>query len=362
MDSPLISSSSIFSNDLPEEAKIFIKEQGVQVVFHNNIHLFRDKESNTFTDLQTKLYNSCSDIGKEYFNILFDFTMNDQLQVKDLFDITIIVKGVTPEDIEVNNIIGFMVIEIGECDIPKYIHTPVLNLICVSQKHKDIAIGRILLFIYVYTLKSKDYSTGLLELAGNYYNLKAMCLYNKFGFVESIELKSKCFTYHDTLPMIANLTNEQMSLENILDALISNRNIPIGSHDVLCEKGHKKGPNGPLQSMEQQRRKVNFENIIKINQLLRERNKDLLLLNMEKNKITPESSGKYADILKKLAEKSRKGDKIHFVHRMPKIKTMKKKGLQKSQTIHRGSTKRGTNKDSFKQTQNHSSKEKKSLH
>lgn len=249
--------------------------------------------------------------------------MNDELQVKDLFDIVIVIKGTSPEDITVDNIIGFMIVEIGECEIKQYIHIPVLNLICVSQQYKDIAVGRILLFLYVYTLKHRNYSTGLLELAHNYSNLKALCLYNKFGFVESIPLKSKCFLHDETLPMMVDITNEHINETNLLAALIENKNIPIDNDEVLCRKNHKKGPGGALQSMELQRRKTNFENIMKINELLVDRNTDLVLLNMEKNKIHLEKAEKYTDIIKLLADKSRNGDKIHFVHRVPKLKTVR---------------------------------------
>jgi hypothetical protein len=320
-----MASTSLFSIPLPEKANTFIQQQGVQIIFHDSIHLLKDAHADTYTEFQSKLYKTCSGIGHEYFNNLFDYTMNDELQVNDLFDIVIVIKGTSPEDITVDNIIGFMIIEIGECEIKRYIHIPALNLICVSQKYKNIPVGRILLFIYVYTLLQRNYSTGLLELADHYYNLNALCLYNKFGFVESIPLKSKCFTHDDTLPMMVDITQEPINETNLLAALIENKNIPIADDEVLCRKNHKKGPGGPLQSMEQQQRKSNFENIMKINKLLVERNIELVLLNMDKNKIALDKADQFTDIIKILADKSRNGEKIHFVHRVPKSKSVKNK-------------------------------------
>ena len=234
---------------------------------------------------KTKKYSiENAGIGEDYFNNVFDYTTTENLELRDNYDIVIVIRGNKESDIIPDNICGFMIIEYGECYSNENHEIPVLNLIC-TQANQGEPIGRILLYLYIYTLKYGDisYARGLLELANNYNNVGGLCLYNKFGFREDLSLKQKrllenedkeyyeegeevCFPDNDTLPMYVDMNDPAMERRNMNNALTDNINIPV-TFDIsepLCEKGSNIGPKGDGQPLAIAKRNENQQTIIKI--------------------------------------------------------------------------------------------------
>ena len=249
--------------------------------------------------------------------------MTENLELRENYDIVIVVRAKTDSDILPENISGFMIIEHGECYSSENSDIPVLNLIC-TQARRGEPIGRILLYLYVYTLKYGyfSYPRGLLELANNYNNVGGLCLYNKFGFREDISLKQKrlaenegkeyyeegeevCFPDNDTLPMYIDMSDPAVERRNLNNALLDNVNVPV-TFDIsepLCAKGSTIGPGGKDQPLAIAQRNENQQNIIKIqNQNPEKRNE-----NLQRNMIEPGGN-----VIKKLANKSKSGQPIEI--------------------------------------------------
>ena len=97
---------------------------------------------------------------------------------------------------------ALMVVNRGECGAYPTFWT--LQLLCGTQGTKD---ARCLLGLYCFALKHIGQPIGLLELASNYNNLRAYCLYTKFGFMEPFKTQPP-FDWQDcdafsSLPLIA---------------------------------------------------------------------------------------------------------------------------------------------------------------
>jgi hypothetical protein len=217
-------------------------------------------------------------IGPGYLddNISHALTNND-------FDCVILVSNDNNNsDPKYEKAVGFLISEFGECKDNDKIFwgIPSLNLICAPKKHHCNsglpicqngcgAIGRILMFLYLYSLKQKKIRYGVLELANSYCNVGGLCLYSKFGFREDISIKTEqdlkkgkrgCFGDPDNvnLPMVCDLQN--ITETDLEEALINNKNIDVpGSDEPLCNKPI-------LKTSEQQtvvdRRLENFNNIL----------------------------------------------------------------------------------------------------
>jgi len=293
---------------VPQNVLEFVKENGLQIVLRDQLTLLQDSsslktspsKSSQYKHLENQMFNVCNKmIGEDYFQRLFHKVFDG---VNDSFDFVIIIKGVSEEDIQVKNVVGYMITEIGECPMQEYKEIPVLNLICTSSFSQGAPIGRILLFLYVFTLKARQFSNGLLELANNYSNTAGLCLYNKFGFREYIPLKKSCFNDDfDTLPMIVHLDNPQMTEDAMIAALVKSTNIPVLPEQDLCVKGAINGPNGIGQKKEIKRRTKNFMNIMKINELFnaaKSADQLLILENRKQNELTEND-----DVLEELAKK-----------------------------------------------------------
>lgn len=129
-------------------------------------------------------------------------------------------------------IVGFLAVLKGECSV--YNTTLALQLVCAKSddKLKSVPIGTVLLSAYLIASKLHNHEFAILEVAGGYKNIKAFCLYDRFGFIEDMSIKKKdCFSLEDTIPMIADL--KQISIEQIFNTL-NRGNGGITSHDSLC--------------------------------------------------------------------------------------------------------------------------------
>ena len=227
-----------------------------------------------------------------------------------------------------NKLIGFIITQVGECkDGKKFNKIPALNLICNPGLHKDC--GRILMFIYCYSLMQKNYKYGLLELAGTYCNVKGLCLYNKFGFREDLSIKSlkkgstryvgnqqfegkqeaTCFPEHLTLSMVVNIQN--IKLDDLIDAAIFGKNIPAEDSEPLCSSTYKNAKNDASLARKQVdealRRLQNQEKIEKYQFEMDDIHDNLLV----QNEIDAEYITDKKKVTELLAKRSKTGKIIH---------------------------------------------------
>jgi hypothetical protein len=115
-----------------------------------------------------------------------------------------------------DSILGFMVVQKGECLMIPGAYS--VNLICAKEGAPK-GIGALLMGLYLETiLKRPDITQiALLELAGGYLRLAALCLYAKFGFMPDPSMLNKnCFTSAGNMPMILYLGNPKITREGIL--------------------------------------------------------------------------------------------------------------------------------------------------
>ena len=301
------------SSSIPEEAEQFINDSGYQLIFRDNLHLLsnhvtrgakkRPSDYRQFSELLKIMALTCKGrIGEGYMQKLFIKTTTEKFEVNVNYDIVIILKGTEKKDIMPSNIAGMVITEKGECKTYPNIH--VLNLIC-TKGPTGSPIGRILMFVYVYTCMIKRLPLGLLELAGCYENKKGLCLYNKFGFREDISMKEiDCFPDDDTLAMYVDMRDREMNIDNMLDALINSYDIPVLSDapEPLCQKGSVIGPGGEYQPDAITERMDNFFNIMKA------RLNPSTVLKI--NKIHVREGESIKNMIKKLAKKSKDGETI----------------------------------------------------
>jgi len=112
---------------------------------------------------------------------------------------------------------GFVVAQKGECK--KYPDMYTVRIICASKDFRS----PVLLGAYILMAKWIYQDYGLLEVAGGHENLKALCAYDKFGFVETPDMHTDCFddTEVDNLPLRLDLST--IELENIIDVINGKR-------------------------------------------------------------------------------------------------------------------------------------------
>jgi hypothetical protein len=105
-----------------------------------------------------------------------------------------------------------------------------VRLLCGKQKNNPVPEcskkSVFLIGMYCYALKHCGQTLGLLELAGNYRNLEAYCLYDKFGFTESAQLCS-AFDYNS---MTADMT--VLTPADIIEIVRTNKK--RGQPKLLC--------------------------------------------------------------------------------------------------------------------------------
>ena len=280
------------TSHLPQDIKRFLESKKIDVYYKDELTNFFDDNpsvvrhyvrqtrrqraklikmnSSQLQQLKKSLLNQCNpqitnvkkdlcgivrtgtNIDPGYYNNVIDKVFNDFYGNTD-YDIVILVDTSTKGKL-FNRIVGFLISQVGECQLPEYIHIPVLNLICVNGKNRDAA--KTLMFLYLYSLKRAGYKTGLLELAGEYCNIKGLCLYNKFGFREDQSLFSDspaCLNSGDTLPMFADIA--RISEQDLINVLIQNKPIHYEAsedHDFepLCTNKYKTKPGFNVEDKE----------------------------------------------------------------------------------------------------------------
>jgi len=138
-------------------------------------------------------------IGQQYL----EETLNDSLifrenekyyKIQKKYDIVLLIKR--------GNIGGFMVIKKGLCRRMPDLYG--VSLVCSSQKGG----GSLLIGLYLYAILSHPEipQIGLLELAAAYNNVPGLCLYEKFGFRQDVDLFGPtCFDDPFNLPMSVDL-------------------------------------------------------------------------------------------------------------------------------------------------------------
>jgi len=178
-------------------------------------------------------------------------------------------------------------------------------LVCAKSddKLKSVPIGTVLLSAYLIASKLHNHEFAILEVAGGYKNIKAYCLYDRFGFIENIDIKNEtCFDLEDTIPMIADL--KKISIEQIINTL-NRSNGGITSHDSLCSIKDKSlldaeiiKRDGLFKQISEKNIKLNEEKLKKEKLEKEKKNK----LNKEKEKLKEEKE----EILKNLLGKKDK--------------------------------------------------------
>ena len=130
------------------------------------------------------------------------------------------------------NIVGFIVVERGECRL--WEKQVCVNLICVKE---GTIKGSVLLGAYLYCLKASPLnSKGLLELAGSYSNLAGFFSYTKLGFDKDESLyDKKCFYNPENLPMSVQLNKYKK--EDFIDLVTGKKKRGDFSDEVMDDTG-----------------------------------------------------------------------------------------------------------------------------
>ena len=134
-----------------------------------------------------------------------------------------------------HEIIGFLIVENGECDLHPNAYA--MKLICLNNIvfHKTISHYKSTILLAAYLCMIKLHSCeqiGLLELAHGYKNMTGLCAYSKFGFQPDIGLHDpRCFSEEGNLQMSVDLSN--IKFDDIIDILT---NKVINKTHRLCNK------------------------------------------------------------------------------------------------------------------------------
>lgn len=162
-------------------------------------------------------------IGRQYgMRAIRNVSENFDYAKHDMFDILVAVeprynkinlsRGThTVEKDKLQSVLGFIVVEKGECQLLKDIYS--VHLICTRESKSKAIKGAVLLGAYLYCIKSSDEiaernKRGILELAGGYMNLSGFFAYSKLGFDKDNSLYDElhCFKDAGNLPMSVDLT------------------------------------------------------------------------------------------------------------------------------------------------------------
>jgi hypothetical protein len=222
--------------------------------FQNALYNFTGDKNQLFSDIISRVKTGCMKIDKTTNTFIADEKVSEAYVVEtiqnciadktDKYDIIAATQN--------NIIVALAIVNKGECGYYPNIYA--LQLICAGP---NILQGSVLLAIYLLGLIYNGMPLGLLEVAGSYDNLGALCAYDKFGFVENYVIKHEdvCFygniEDYDTLPMFIDVGS--MTPELILDTLV---NAPgksiINKKEPLCYgfKNYIKSTNGISDSNE----------------------------------------------------------------------------------------------------------------
>lgn len=214
--------------DLPDNVKCFFKEHNIEYYFKYEMNLLCPEQNKK---------NILSFLIQKY-NL--DLPANDFFENTD-FDILILTNDNKNLDI-FERIIGFVVTQKGFCKDSQnmFSQTPTIRCLHDTNKHYHRgveyechnmckSIKDILIYIYIYSLKQKNIKYGLVSVRGLYKNVKELCLFDRFGFYEKIDLKSDfCFPEENELAMMCSIENVNLKyLEDILFKKRKNNNDPL---------------------------------------------------------------------------------------------------------------------------------------
>ena len=320
VDGNIFTKTSI--NNLPKHIQIFIADNKLKIIGKDELYLLYSKELQTqisskslsdellnkkrfdklesilsnlchtsFSTVERKKYlaqNSCKKYydeknkdmsGKESMEYYLPGIGDSYIEgiIKNIdnpeYDIIFVLNRENEKKRIDQSIAGFVITEKSECKDKDNLYTdiPALKLICVSSKNKNKFVSRLLVYLYLYSLKEANYRYGLLELAGSYCNLPGLCLYNKFGFREDLSIKTDtCFPEIGTLTMIADLPDiSYKELEKALTSKTSD-NVELPDSEPLCSKPKKFETENERQNLVQdiqekvKIRMENYDNILKL--------------------------------------------------------------------------------------------------
>ena len=200
-----------------DEIKKYLEKEKLELLDKDEL---KEKLKGDFTEELVKYFDSelCKN-NINYFYILEVFKEAFKDDNKE-FEIIFLINK------ENGDIYGFLISQLGECEIYKDAY--VLNLIC-SKKSAP------LLGAYLYMIKKFEGKPqiGILELAGSYTNTQALCAYNKFGFYPNTQLRD-CFSVNMTMTMSLHL----YSLDDIINTVVTGINIDKDNNfDIdLCNR------------------------------------------------------------------------------------------------------------------------------
>lgn len=188
----------------------FINLLGRQAFIYNYGTLLSNKKT---TRLASAIKQCCgNNIGIDYINE----RNRDIRNQPDEFEIVVVTsEALTPKNILPDIILGFMIVQKGECK--RFSDLYCVNLIC-ARSDRGKGTGAILIALYLYCIYNNSAiadKIGLLELANSYINVGGLCLYSKFGFEYDSSLHGDdCFSDHNNLPMLVDIKQKYKSADN----------------------------------------------------------------------------------------------------------------------------------------------------
>jgi hypothetical protein len=208
--------------------KIKIKDNDLKLYTIEDILNFvkQKKENEEEKDLIKKIIDFLVEndickgsIEKEYLGV----SLANGINRAHNHDIAFIANTSIEKTFLLTNIVGFIVVEFGECKSYPFAYS--IKLICGSGT------GSFLMGLYLYTilsyhdkkdevkLQKKDLAIshiGVLELADAYTNPGGLCMYEKFGFAYDHTMTNPdCFDDVANLPMILKIQEKYKDCNNI---------------------------------------------------------------------------------------------------------------------------------------------------
>ena len=184
---------------------------------------------------QAELKLACVKIGDTYINETISLGLGTHSDITDI----LFIKKLNDE--VVGDIIGFIMVEKGEC--AKYPNTVSVRLICTNTNVSGF--GSILIAMFLCSIIKYHTDLGIncdaaLELASSYTNVEGLCLYGKFGFEYVPDLVHGCYPEYGSkptksqaysnLPMYVDLTYK--TIEDIV--AIHLRTLQLYKKHMIC--------------------------------------------------------------------------------------------------------------------------------
>jgi hypothetical protein len=148
---------------------------------------------------------------------------------------------------KLNHILGFMIVEKGECKKMPTAYS--INLICTRTKileykrysndrgkERERTRGGILLGFYLYCSKKHGQTHGILELADGYMNTSGFFSYSKQGFIKDLTMFGiNCFNDQANLPMSVRL--DKYTFDEIMNHASGDKSVEIKTADIDDDTG-----------------------------------------------------------------------------------------------------------------------------